>query len=120
MLAVLDDRGRARVFASRYRPLSVVADPRSHPAKTPTEPLGSLTKPSAGWLVEGHHEHLAIAVVAIARAEDDEVAARVICRLADKIAELVQTAGLADQCEAIVLGLNFTSLPIGKEKHPSQ
>ncbi len=34
MLAVLDDRGRARVFASLHRPLSVVADPRSHPAAT--------------------------------------------------------------------------------------
>ena len=60
-------------------------------------------------VVQRYNEHLAVAGVAIARSEDDEVVARVICRLADQITELVQTPGLADQYEAIVLGLNFAS-----------
>lgn len=48
-------------------------------------------------------------MTAVARWEDHELLARVIDGLTHQIAELVQTVRLADQREAVVLGLHFVS-----------
>lgn len=58
-------------------------------------------------VVQRYNEHLAVAPLAIAHREDNEVLARGINGFTHYIAELVQTVGLADQRKAIVLWLHL-------------